>query len=68
MIFRRTLTPWKRPKVLKQKSKKSLNFYGRITGRISIGPRFGIRKHEPTFNMQSDTMNEKSVNKHPYRI
>jgi hypothetical protein len=29
---------------------------------------FGIRNHEPTFNMQLDTMNEKSVNKHPYRI
>jgi len=68
MIFRKTLTPWKRQEILKQKSKKSLNLYGRTAGRTSNGPRFGIRKHEPTFNMQEHIMNEKSVNKHPYRI
>jgi hypothetical protein len=49
---------------LKQKSKKS----GNLIGRTSNGVPFGIRKHEPTFNTQSDTMNDKSVNKHPNRI
>ena len=62
MIFRRTSTPWKRPEVLKQKSKKSLNLYGRTAGRTSNGVPFGIRKHEPTFNTQSGIMYRKSQN------
>jgi hypothetical protein len=60
MIFRRTLTPWKRQEVLKQKSKKSLNLYGRTAGRISNGVPFGIQKPEPTFNTQSGIMHRKT--------
>ncbi len=58
MIFRRTSTPWKRPDVLKQKSKKS----GNLIGRTLNGVPFGIQKHEPTFNTQSGIMYRKSQN------
>jgi hypothetical protein len=70
MIFRRTLTPWKRQEVLNQKSKKSLNLYGRTAGRISNGVPFGIRKHEPTFNTQSITVTHsmKTIYFHPKGI